>query len=489
MAVRLPSRGTSALAGALIAGLALPLLLAPALSAAPAIDRGWPTAAPYPLLHKGANGGPVVTGNPPATPDFYGAVGFSRTGSKLWSVLESPLCGNCRGRDGLEQARPDGTIGPIGYAQESPFSVDAKGKVIAGACVGIALADGTCIATEQRGDFTDPWPAIVAKRGSTTLWSYEAQDHVLPDDFSYPPRMVRDRRAITYVGLEPRSASGIGGARDLIALNPDGTLRWISPGAGSPVAALATGVIASDRTSVAAYNTDGTQRWTRPQTGLESTHVDVRRRRAYLNTKRNRVTVAIDLATGKRPWSTSGELSSVGANGTLYVLRNSAKGYSVNAISPARKLLWRHRTASPTTNALDMRRGRVAVTTKDGLLTLVNTKRKMPRDRRSRVGLNPADIRLGVGEQLADDKYGAVLTMQFPRKATVVVRYLRPDGKPIQQVRRSKFRIPVPAGTSHRRILAEDAFAIPPGRYVVALNWRDFGRPQGLRIPFSIKKK
>ena len=472
----------------------------------PAMVPGWPVAAPAGPVFPGPAGGPVVLG-PWLQNDQVPLVAFRGDGSRLWLAVDSPGCGNCEG-PAETRLNADGSYGPIGFTGNHFWGVGRSG-VVTGGCAGSILADGSCVSVANRVPAAPAFRILVrAERSGTTLWEHEEPD--LAYDIEIPPRVLADESGVGYVKLGAEEDES--GVSRLIALNPDGSLRFRLPGGGVPVDTFARGVLVRTATGIAAIDQDGRTRWSRagpaeaapgpPQldVGWRSLRVDPALGQIYVQ-EDGRV-AALDPQTGAELWRLAGRLIGVSRQGGPYLVGRG--GTTLIATDGAGTVRWRYRTALPIAGVADQGPGRVAVSTRGtggvrvqpGLIALLDTTRTAPRARRARVSLDRTTIDPRCRPRDADDAdayptgtdcsidgaKGAILQVVLPRPSRLLVTFREPDGRATPGLRSRRVTVAAPAGTSHLRLLAGEN-GLRAGRHVVVVAFREAGRAQVVRIP------
>lgn len=476
---------------------ALALLAPQVATAAPSVEKGWPRVAPPGFVVSDVRGGAVFSGSHTAQEELsIATVALTRRGATRWTVDRMPACGNC---DGYAQiaAQPDRTFGPIGFTGDDFWAVTGTGEVVDG-CTGEVLPDGTCI-SHQPGEEGN---LVTATRGGVTLWEYVEPDFRFVSINDDPEPIARDESGVTYIGYDRGwDASGEKAAARLLAINPDGSLRWRKlngprpdTGWGRVRAALRGGVVIETRSGVTAYNAAGRKLWSvkvGPRRLVEVVS-DPKRNRVFLLT-RVKTGIRIDALharSGRTLWKTTtgGYLADIGRDGTLYVADRLKNGSgAVRAIRRSGKLKWRFRTASHVVDAAELTDRRVALSTADGLALRVNPQRRARTVARSNVALTPRDIRTACtrpgfsGEPCTTgSQWGAILRINMTRAVTLSVRFVGRDGRP------DRIAIRAPRGRSFHRLFVGDT-SIKKGTSTVTVSWREGGTTQTRRMPVSVK--
>lgn len=477
-----------------VAALALP---APQLAtAAPAIEKGWPRVVPG-SSHVVADvrGGAVFSGHHTSGgKTSIATLALTRRGSTRWIVDRTPVCGNCDG--GAEVvAQADRTFGPIGFTGDSFWAVSGTGRVVEG-CTGVVLAAGTCISHRPGIDGN----RVTATRGGARLWEYVEPGFEFVSVTDAPEPLVRDASGITYIGYDRgRDPQGNPAPARVIAIDPDGSLRWrvLNPprpggGWGRVQGALRHGVVIETPSGVAGFNRYGRILWKLPVPAnrLAGVVTDPARDRLFLLTRAKaglRID-AVNARSGRRLWkTTAAALADVGRDGTLYVGDRLGNGSgAVRAINRRGKLMWRFRTASPVTDAAELSDHRVALSTADGLALRINPRLHARLVARSNVALVPRRIRTGCtrpgfsGRPCATGgQWGAILRMNLASPAAVAVRFVAPGGG------RERLVIRAPRGRSFHRLFVGDT-AIRSGASTVVASWRENGVLETRRMRVSV---
>jgi len=486
---------------------AMSLMSGTALGAAPSVMSGWPvTAGAGPVLG-GPGGGAVVVSEGFIGESLSSSVAAFGTNRRLrWTFDALWGCGNCD--DGLTPPalRADGTYGPIGPDGDDVWGVSPIGVRVPG-CTGDVLADGTCIAHEVRRTPTlTESPAIAARRGGTLVWEYARPSRTwsISHDFLVPPLTLRDASGAVYTSLGAGSEpAGTPVPQQMIALNETtGTLRWQVADA-RPVASFASGVLAQrSGVGLVRYAADGTVRWTNPAWSAQHVvraYVDEARGRVYISASRLDAThyvAALNAETGADLWRTRptdrAAVLSVGSNGLVYVSINRSGRYALRAIGPEGRGRWQWDTTMPVAGAHGLIDGTVVASTgsdvrgfggEAGLLWRLNPRRAAVRVRSTSFRLNRTTFRTNcpAPDCRVRADVGTVLRIGVPRASRFRVTLLRLNGRRLSQ----RFTVNAPAGVSHVRLFAANAFA-PRGRRLVEIRGVVRGRTVVRRIPVTI---
>lgn len=456
-----------------------------AAAGAPRVVTGWPVVAAAGSVHPGPGGGPVLiaegfSGFGEGNQIVSSVAAFERNGRRRWLSAYEPGCGNCDGGPQVPGLLADGTYGPIGVEGDDFWGVDQRGVRVAG-CAGAVLADGTCIRHEVRGGesaFAPTFPAIAARRGSTTLWEYTqpTQPWSIRADEGVPPIVLASPTTV-YTSLGPHRYTGqhlI--AQQLIALNlSDGALRWRVFDA-TPLAVLGASVIGETAAGLALYADDGTVRWAASLPAnvfVSRVLVDEAHGRVYVSLiriiggRRSEVfeLVALDAATGAELWRSKpverARPLSVGSNGLVYAGVDRSGRHALVAIGLDGKRRWQFDTTTRVEGARLLSDGTVVVSTSGlevgdlaGLLWRVDPRRAAIGASSSRLTLSRANFRGScIGYPTPTCEYssdlGTVMRIAISREATLQVRVLRTNGSALGAVS----SIPAPAGVSYVRLL------------------------------------
>ena len=488
---------------------------------APQVMAGWPVPVEAGSVHPGPSGGVVVFNDGLDWPATVSA--FRLDGSRRWLSVHEPTCGNCVNGPIGRGLRADGNYGPIGPTQDDIWDVTPAGRRVA-ACRGTVRSDETCLTHEVR--FTPaPAPAVVARRGSSVLWTYEQPTlrWSILDLFDVRPAILERSpgNVYTWFGSGLDTATGATAAQQLVALDgATGALRWRALDA-TPQAALTNGVIATTpatpaplgASNVVHYAGDGTVRWmTALATGSEVRQVSINEAqdRAVLlvgqvGVRDTGTIVALRLSDGAQVWR-----SAAGPNVTHVTLGARTAYLATERIGTQPALVavdfrtgrarWRFETPTPVVGARELRDGTVAFTTLGltgernlrprqgrstaGLLWRIDPKRRAARPRHASFAL--ASTRWATRcdpSKCTTDGSGTVLRISVPTRTSIGLRLLTPSGR--LDVDGPTFF--VPAGVSYVRVFSDAGRSRSVAvRRILQMRGSIDGRRQLIRIPVTI---
>lgn len=477
-------------AAAALAALSLPATA----DSAPKVANGWPVMAPGGELVEGPGKSFFLNG--PTDVNTWSVTRYTPGGKRLSEQEDSPGCGNC-----VIHWTDYWTAGPQGVGDP---------------CQGELADDGSCAEVTWR----DGGGAVLRQHASgVERWAVDYPNATIvgpPDGTDPPPeRAVRDRAGNTYARLwEGDLLNSEPFLSRLVGIDPDGSALFenreedAGP-VGKPVAGLASGVIvvaegAGNAGETRAVSANGSEIWSYPKTGRVIS--DPARNRVYIVS--GRVTHALDAQSGKRIWRVNGQALSVGnQRGTVFLSLATPESqryggkpgrYAVRAVSPTRKVLWQQRTIDEVESALELRDGRVAISTSEstfgggGTLAVLNPRVREKLRRSGRARLSRRVIYDGPGpkkpQTLFHRGHRTILSLELPKASKVLVQYRDSSGRLVRYsggTRPITRSLLVPAGRSFTTLM-------PPtqrlGRGSVVVRWTERGRTRSARLPYVVAR-
>lgn len=378
------SSTTARRAGITAGALAVLLLVAGVASAKPRVVTQRAVASdPFTVMTHQAGGVVVASWSPP----MVTTAAYRPSGKPLWRRVRDQGCGLCHG-DIRPLRQPDGSFGPLGFTGITTWAYTRSGAD-APVCVGLMLADGSCVTGEAEPDPAAPGEyreVIVRRSGAHVVWSTPVPG-VLQGrgTWNVPSRVVRDRDGIAYLttgGLKDAATGAEINDRIYAVRVADGTIQgWHDTGEMTdtdyipvePLVGLGSGAAVSvGAAGLRVANPDGSVRWARA--GSNDGHprdaiFDVKRRRLVYTAGRGPQVVAVRPTDGRVLWRTpvgaGARLLTIAPNGVVYVASTAGRQRGVWALNLRGMRMWRLAvTGVPKSGAMTTR-GRLAVTTRD----------------------------------------------------------------------------------------------------------------------------
>lgn len=490
--------GTRWCIAAALVGAALPAVSVGA--SAPRVDSGWPISSLGGELKTGPGTGVLEVGNASrGSRSIVALNAFRASASRLWSTGAGEVCGNCA-RVLPDGPRIDGSYAPFGLSTGASLFAASRGGArtseAAGACVGLLLADGTCISV-----LTGPGggaSAVRATRGATTVWEYTdpALKALLPgtSDLSL---LTRDGAGTVFVS---------DGSSLLVALDErTGEVRWRQSPASVPgkvLSGLDRGVLVGQEDAVVALSDTGSVRWRVPVAGVSKAVLDNAGRRVYAerSTVGSRAigyrVLALDLDSGAVLWQKGGSPGTrllSASSRRLLVAADSGGGttHDLVALKPNGSTSWSWRALGRVQSAATGRDGHVfadvenlQATGSSALLHRLNPAAESPGGsaKASFRVTRRAEPRCGTQSCTITGNEGTVLKLSLPRATRLSWAF---GTAPLKKPYWYKGVVNAPAGSSSVRLF------IPPPAASKALSlkltWRTGARIETRTIAIPVR--